>query len=190
MMKRFFILLLMGAWLSSPALALENGVYQDQAEGFGGMVVLTVTIRDGSIESVTTENTGGEKSEYYLKAEAELTKAIVAANGIEGVDTVSGATGTSQSILTAMEGILEQASYTGALSGLMNNAENMAQDAMDTTKTAVQNAAEGTKNAIQDAANGAKNIAEDAADSVQNAADDAVNSIKAPSVTADPKPTI
>ena len=98
---------------SSSALAWENGVYRDKAEGFGGEVILTVTVRDGKIESLTTENTGGEKSEYYLKAEEELTQAIIAANGIEGVDTGSGATGTSESILTAMQGILEQARYTG-----------------------------------------------------------------------------
>ena len=102
---------------TSGALAWENGVYRDKAEGFGGDVILTVTVREGKIESLTTENTGGEKSEYYLKAEEELTQAIIAANGLEGVDTVSGATGTSESILTAMQGILEQASYTGTADG-------------------------------------------------------------------------
>lgn len=96
------------------ALAMESGVYQDKAPGFGGDVILTVTIRDGKIQSLITENTGGEKSEYYLKAEEALTKAILEKNGIEGVDAVSGATGTSESILAAMEGILEQAAYRGS----------------------------------------------------------------------------
>ncbi len=105
----------LGLWLLAPgALAWEDGVYQDQAEGYGGNVVVTVTIREGKILSLTTENTGGEKSEYYLKAEEALSEAIVAANGVEGIDSVSGATGTSESILTAMAGILEQARYTGA----------------------------------------------------------------------------
>lgn len=96
------------------ALAWEDGVYRDKAAGYGGDVIVTVKIRNGVIQSLTTENTSGEKSEYYLKAEEALSEAIVSANGLEGVDTVSGATGTSTSILTAMTGILEQASYTGA----------------------------------------------------------------------------
>ena len=190
MPKRFFIFLLAALLLCAPALAMEDGVYQDQAEGYGGMVVLTVTVRDGRITPVATANTGGEKSEYYLKAEAELTKAIVAANGIEGVDTVSGATGTSQSILSAMEGILEQASYTGMLSGLMNDAKNLTQDVLDGAGNAVRNAADGTKDVVENAAEGAKDMAEDAAGTVKDAADDVVNSVKKPSMTAEPKPTV
>jgi len=115
MRKLLLLTALLSAVISS-ALALENGVYRDKAPGYGGDVIVTVVIRDGRIESLTTENTGGEKSEYYLKAEEALTEAIIAANGIEGVDTVSGATGTSESILTAMQGILEQAAYTGTQS--------------------------------------------------------------------------
>ena len=99
--------------LSASALAWEDGVYRDKAPGYGGDIILTVTVRGGKIESLTTENTGGDKSEYYLKAEEALQKAIIAVNGIDGVDTVAGATGTSQSILEAMQGILEQAAYNG-----------------------------------------------------------------------------
>ena len=99
--------------LSASALAWEDGVYRDKAPGYGGDIILTVTVRGGKIESLTTENTGGDKSEYYLTAEEALQKANIAANGIDGVDTVAGATGTSQSILEAMQGILEQAAYNG-----------------------------------------------------------------------------
>lgn len=95
------------------ALAWEDGIYRDKAPGYGGDVILTVTVRGGRIASLETENTAGEKSEYYLKAEEGLRQAILAANGTDGVDSVAGATGTSESILTAMQGILEQASYTG-----------------------------------------------------------------------------
>ena len=106
----FFLALL----LASAALAMENGVYRDKAPGYGGDVIVTAVIRQGRIVSIETENTGGEKSEYYLKAEKALSEAILAANGLDGVDAVAGATGTSESILTAMRGILEQAAYTGA----------------------------------------------------------------------------
>ena len=110
-MQKLSILLAITILLAIPtAHAWENGIYRDKAPGYGGDVIVTVTVRDEKIESLTTENTGGEKSAYYLKAEEALSKAIIEANGIEGVDTVSGSTGTSESILTAMQGILEQRS--------------------------------------------------------------------------------
>ena len=88
--------------MQTASAAWENGVYQDKAEGYGGDVIVTVTIRDGKIQSLETENTGGEKSEYYLKAEQAMQEAIVQANGIEGVDTVSGATISSQAVVDAV----------------------------------------------------------------------------------------
>ncbi len=112
-MRTFLAAFLALLALAPAARAWEDGVYRDQAEGYGGNVIVTVRVREGKIVSLTTENTGGEKSEYYLKAEEALSEAIVEANGIEGVDAVSGATGTSESIFTAMKGILEQAAYTG-----------------------------------------------------------------------------
>lgn len=113
--------------LPAAAFAMQDGVYRDKAPGYGGDVIVTVVIRDGRIESLETENTGGEKSEYYIKAEEALRDAIIAANGLDGVDAVAGATGTSESILTAMRGILEQAAYTGK----QNAAPNVAQDIQD-----------------------------------------------------------
>ena len=129
--KRFLLLLAAALLPLSAALAWEDGIYRDQADGFGdSKVIVTVTVREGRLQSLTTENTGGEKSEYYLKAEEALSEAIISANGLEGVDTVSGATGTSESILMAMTGILEQASYTGedAADGIQNMAEDAVQD--------------------------------------------------------------
>lgn len=105
-----WLLLLM---VAGSALALENGVYRDQADGYGGKVIVTVTVRDGKITEIATENTGGEKSEYYLKAEEALIAEILEKQSLEGIDTVAGATGTSESILSAMQGIWEQMNYTG-----------------------------------------------------------------------------
>ena len=170
------VLLTAALMMASTAFALEDGVYRDQADGYGGKVILTVRVRDGKIQSVETENTGGEKSEYYLKAEKEMIPAIVAANGTDGVDTVSGATGTSESILKAMEGILEQAAYTG---GLMDDVKNMTKDAMDGAKDMTKDAVEGAGEAVQ---NGGQ--------IVNNAVNDAVNSVKEPTLTAEPKPTV
>lgn len=121
--------------LAAPAaLGLENGVYRDKAPGYGGDVILTVVIRGGRIGSLETENTGGEKSEYYLKAESALREAILAANGLSGVDAVAGATGTSESILAAMRGILAQAAWTGAQNAAPDAARDGEEDSYGSVK--------------------------------------------------------
>ncbi len=112
-MRRMILLTTLLMLLCSPAHALENGVYRDQADGYGGKVIVTTIVRDGKMVEITTENTGGDKSEYYLKAEKALVAALLEQQTADGVDTVSGATGTSQSILEAIRGVLEQAQYTG-----------------------------------------------------------------------------
>ena len=113
-MKRKLLPLLLAVSLSTSALAMEDGIYRDKAPGYGGDVIVTAIVREGKLTEITTENTGGEKSEYYQKAENALIPLILERQGIEGVDAVAGATGTSESILTAMKGILEQTAYTGA----------------------------------------------------------------------------
>ena len=175
-LQRCLALTLTAALWAAPAFALENGVYRDQADGYNGKVIVTAIVRNGKLESIETENTGGEKSEYYQKAEKQLIPAILKVNGIDGVDAVAGATGTSESILAAMKGILEQAQYTGAPLGMLNQ---MAEDAKDKVM-------DGAENVVKDAADGVENAAED----VKNAADETVSSVKAPTLTADPKPTV
>ena len=134
-MKKLMILLLMFSFLPAAALALEDGIYRDKAAGYGGDVIVTVIVRDGQMTELTTENTGGEKSEYYLKAEEALAKTIIEKQGIDGVDAVAGATGTSESILTAMKGILEQAAYTGAPLGMVNRVVENTADGVEITIT-------------------------------------------------------
>ena len=99
--------------LLTAVLVLQNGIYRDKAPGYGGDVIVTAIVREGKLTEITTENTGGEKSEYYLKAEKELLPRLLEQQGTDGVDAVSGATGTSNSILSAMRGIMEQAVYAG-----------------------------------------------------------------------------
>ena len=115
-MKRWLLPLVSALALSSlsAANAMENGIYRDKAPGYGGDVIVTVVVREGRMTEISTENTGGEKSEYYLLAEDTLLPMILEKQGLDGVDVVSGATGTSESILQAMRGIMEQVVYTGA----------------------------------------------------------------------------
>ncbi|MDD3336347.1 MAG: FMN-binding protein [Eubacteriales bacterium] len=91
----------------------QDGVYQDLAPGYNDDVIVTVTVRDGRITELSAKNRNGEESEYFKKAEEGLRTAIVEKQGIDGVEAVSGATGTSESILSAMKGVLEQAVTKG-----------------------------------------------------------------------------
>ena len=88
---------------------MKAGAYTGAGKGIGGTVPVTVTIEGGKItavevgENAETENIGS-------KAIAQLPAKIVEANGIEGVDGVSGASVTSKAIFTAVQDALTQAS--------------------------------------------------------------------------------
>ena len=89
----------------------NDGEYFAEGKGIGGDVPVTVTVKGGKIASVEV----GENSETQgigSKAIEQLPDTIVAANGTEGVDGVSGATVTSKAIFTAVEDCLEQAGTT------------------------------------------------------------------------------
>ena len=93
------------------SLWYNDGEYTASGKGIGGEVPVTVTVKDGKISEVTV----GDNSETQgigSKAIEQLPDAIVAANGTEGVDGVSGATVTSKAIFTAVDDCLEQAGTT------------------------------------------------------------------------------
>ncbi len=86
----------------------KDGEYTASSKGIGGDVPVTVTIKDGKIATVEV----GDNSETQgigSKAIEQLPDEIVAANGTEGVDAVSGASVTSKAIFTAVEDALAQA---------------------------------------------------------------------------------
>ena len=90
------------------AAAYTDGDYTAEGKGIGGKVPVTVTVKDGKIAEVTV----GDNSETQgigSKAIEQLPAKIVEANGLEGVDAVSGATVTSKAIFSAVEEALEQA---------------------------------------------------------------------------------
>ena len=90
------------------AAAYTDGSYTAEGKGIGGKVPVTVEVKGGVIATVTV----GDNSETQgigSKAIEQLPAAIVEANGLEGVDAVSGATVTSKAIFSAVEEALEQA---------------------------------------------------------------------------------
>ena len=87
---------------------LADGTYEGSAKGIGGDVPVTVTVSGGVITDVTV----GENSETQgigSKAIEQLPALIVANNGTEGVDAVSGASVTSKAIFDAVNTALASA---------------------------------------------------------------------------------
>ncbi len=82
--------------------AIADGTYEGTGKGIGGDVPVSVTVAGGKITEVTV----GDNSETQgigTKAIEQLPAKIVEANGVEGVDAISGATVTSKAIFTAVE---------------------------------------------------------------------------------------
>lgn len=95
---------------SAPA-AYRDGVYTGSAQGFGGLITVQVTISGGVITDVTVLSADGETPSYFSQARSVLS-AVVSA-GSPNVDTVSGATYSSNGILNAVKRALNQAAADG-----------------------------------------------------------------------------
>lgn len=90
----------------------EDGVYYGTGTGFGGEVKVKVTIADGKITEITIESASGEDGSYLAKAKTLIEKVIEKQS--PNVDTVSGATYTSNGIISAIQNALSQAKKDGA----------------------------------------------------------------------------
>lgn len=83
----------------------QDGKYQTEAEGLHGPVKVATTISGGKISAVEVLAGPGE---YQSKANEVVTKEIIAAQSPE-VDAVSGATFSSNAIMTAVKKALQEA---------------------------------------------------------------------------------
>ena len=85
----------------------QDGVYQGSGTGFGGEIVLSVSVEGGQIVSVEALSHTGEDDAYFSLAQSMLPEMV--ARQTWQVDTVSGATFSSSGILEAAENALGQA---------------------------------------------------------------------------------
>lgn len=92
------------AAFADTAPVYKDGTYTGTAGGFLGDITVSVTVTDGSITAIdVTEQK--DTSSYWERAEAVISE-IIAANGTEGVDAVSGATYSSEGIINAVKNAL------------------------------------------------------------------------------------
>ena len=85
----------------------QDGTYQGEGTGFGGTIQVEVVVEQGAITAVNILEASGEDTAYLDMAKA-ITDSIVESQSAE-VDTVSGATFSSNGILEAVSNALDKA---------------------------------------------------------------------------------
>ncbi len=86
---------------------LEDGVYTASAQGYSGLVTITITVKDGKITEIT--NTNSDTRSFFNRAWRTIQPKILEQQTTDGIDTVSGATFSSMGILDASKLAVEQA---------------------------------------------------------------------------------
>lgn len=89
-----------------------DGTYNGEAQGYGGTVSIAVTIQDGTITDVAIVSAKQEDAAYFDAAKGVIDE-ILEAQTTE-VDTVSGATFSSNGILHAVADALGKAEQANA----------------------------------------------------------------------------
>ena len=110
MKKLISILLCVCMVLSMGLVVMADGVSGDftgTAQGLGGDVVVTLTLKDGKIVGCTA--TGDKETEGIGSKVIDSFPAIVAESGSIAVDAISGATVTSDAFVAAAEAALTEA---------------------------------------------------------------------------------
>lgn len=84
-----------------------DGTYTGEAEGYGGLVSVEITIADGEITDVTVLSAEQEDAAYFDAARGVIDEILE--QQTTDVDTISGATFSSNGILHAVEEALGKA---------------------------------------------------------------------------------
>jgi len=92
---------------SQQASVWTDGTYEGTGTGFGGDIVLSLTIADSKISRIEVVSASGEDAAYFSMAQ-ELLDRIVKKQSAD-VDTVSGATFSSHGIIDAVTAALQKA---------------------------------------------------------------------------------
>ena len=93
------------------SVSYKDGVYEGQAEGFDGTVTVKVTIKNGKIKKISNTNT--DTPEFFNKAWKTIKSNVISRQSTSEIDTVSGATFSSNGILGALSQALSKADQLG-----------------------------------------------------------------------------
>lgn len=98
-----------------PADGYQDGTYTGSGTGFGGQITVQVTVAGGKITAVNIVSASGETGSYLSKAQGVISKILLAQN--PNVDAVSGATYSSNGIISAVQNALSQAGKSSSDTG-------------------------------------------------------------------------
>lgn len=93
------------------SVSYKDGVYEGQAEGFDGIVTVKVTIKNGKIKKISNTNT--DTPGFFNKAWKTIKSNVISRQSTSEIDTVSGATFSSNGILGALSQALSKADQSG-----------------------------------------------------------------------------
>ena len=94
------------ARFTAPA-AYKDGTYTGAAQGFGGVIRVSVTVDENEITEIEVLSSEGEDAAYFSQAETLNAKILQKQN--TDLDAVTGATLSSIGLLDAVDAALEQA---------------------------------------------------------------------------------
>ena len=92
---------------SVPKGGYKDGIYQGSGTGFGGTITVQVTVTDHKIAAINIVDASNETASYFANAQGVISKIL--ASQSPNVDAVSGATYSSNGIITAVQNALSQA---------------------------------------------------------------------------------
>ena len=111
----------------------QDGTYYGSARGFGGTIQVKVVISDGKIADISIVSASGETPSYMSSAKAVVSRILSAQS--PNVDTVSGATYSSNGIMNAVKAALRQAAGSNASEDLEDDTELQVSGSNTTNKT-------------------------------------------------------
>ena len=85
----------------------KDGTYTGSGKGFGGTISVKVTVKNGKISAIDVTSASGETAPYFSKAKGIIPKMI--SGQTTNVDAASGATYSSNGIITAVRNALSKA---------------------------------------------------------------------------------
>ena len=85
----------------------KDGTYEGSAYGFGDLITVSVTFKDGKMTDISVLSADGEDKPYYKQAVSVLNEMLEAQS--TEVDTVSGATLTADGLIDAVADALGKA---------------------------------------------------------------------------------
>ena len=85
----------------------KDGTYEGSAYGFGDLITVSVTLKDGKMTDISVISADGEDKPYYKQAISVLNDMLDTQS--TDVDTVSGATLTAEGLIDAVADALGKA---------------------------------------------------------------------------------